>query len=52
MRQQVLEAGRPRLEDIVHEHTGAEVVSAHSDISTRSGEWLDVFVLDRELAQE
>jgi len=47
MRQQVLEAGRTVLESIVQKHTGAEVVSVHSDISTKSGEWLDVFVLDR-----
>ncbi len=47
MRQQVLEAGRSILESIVEEHTGAKVVSVHSDISTKSGEWLDVFVLDR-----
>jgi uncharacterized protein YbcI len=52
MRQQVLEAGRPVLEGIVQEHTGAEVVSVHSDISTKSGEWLDVFVLDRSLEEE
>jgi uncharacterized protein YbcI len=49
MRQQVLEAGRPKLEEIVEKHTGAEVISVHSDISTKSGEWLDVFVLDRTL---
>jgi uncharacterized protein YbcI len=47
MRQQVLEAGRSDLEAIVRKHTGAEVVSVHSDISTKSGEWMDVFVLDR-----
>lgn len=52
MRQQVLEAGRSLLEDIVEEHTGAKVVSVHSDISTKSGEWLDVFVLDRALEEE
>jgi len=46
MRQQVLEAGRPVLEDLVQRHTGAAVVSVHSDISTKSGEWMDVFVLD------
>src|SRR5947209_10244230 len=49
MRQQVLEAGRSILESIVQKHTGAEVISIHSDISTKSGEWLDVFVLDRAL---
>jgi uncharacterized protein YbcI len=47
MRQQVLEAGRSVLAGIVQKHTGAEVISVHSDISTKSGEWLDVFVLDR-----
>ena len=52
MRQQVLGAGRPVLEDIVQRHTGAEVVSVHSDISTKSGEWMDVFVLDRVLGGE
>jgi len=52
MRQQVLEAGRPNLEAIVRNHTGAEVVSVHSDISTKSGEWMDVFVLDRALEGE
>jgi uncharacterized protein YbcI len=38
MRQQVLEAGRSLLESIVQKHTGAEVVSVHSDISTKNGE--------------
>jgi uncharacterized protein YbcI len=52
MRQQVLEAGRPNLEDIVQRHTGAGVVSVHSDISTKSGEWMDVFVLDHALEGE
>jgi uncharacterized protein YbcI len=52
MRQQVLEAGRSVLESIVQKHTGAEVVSVHSDISTKSGEWLDIFVLDRSLQEE
>jgi uncharacterized protein YbcI len=51
MRQQVLEAGRSVLESIVQKHTGARVVSVHSDISTKSGEWLDVFVLDRTIEE-
>jgi len=49
MRQQVLEAGRSNLEEIVEKHTSVEVISVHSDISTKSGEWLDIFVLDRIL---
>ncbi|MGH3145031.1 MAG: DUF2294 domain-containing protein [Rubrobacter sp.] len=52
MRQQVLAAGRSVLEEIVERHTGAKVVSIHSDISTKSGEWLDVFVLDRLMEDE
>jgi uncharacterized protein YbcI len=52
MRQQVIEAGRSVLESVVRKHTGAEVVSVHSDISTKSGEWLDVFVLDRSVEEE
>jgi uncharacterized protein YbcI len=52
MRQQILEAGRPVLEAIIQKHTGAEVVSVHSDISTKSGEWMDVFVLARALEGE
>lgn len=51
MRQQVLEAGRNRLEDMVEKHTGTKVVSIHSDISTKSGEWVDVFVLDHPLGE-
>ena len=52
MRQQVLEAGRSDLEAIVKKHTGVEVVSVHSDISTKSGEWMDVFVLERMVEEE
>jgi uncharacterized protein YbcI len=52
MRQQVLEAGRSNLESTVQKHTGAKVISIHSDISTKSGEWLDVFVLDRIAEEE
>jgi uncharacterized protein YbcI len=52
MRQQVLEAGRSTLESTVQKHTGAKVISIHSDISTKSGEWLDVFVLDRIAEEE
>jgi uncharacterized protein YbcI len=52
MRQQVLEVGRSNLESTVQKHTGAKVISIHSDISTKSGEWLDVFVLDRIAEEE
>ena len=52
VRQQVLEAGRPVLESIVNKHSGAEVVPVHSDISTKSGEWMDVFALDHGLEED
>lgn len=46
MRQQVLGAGRSALEETIRKHAGAELLSIHSDISTRRDEWMDVFVLD------
>jgi uncharacterized protein YbcI len=52
MRQQILEVGRSVLEIIAQKHTGAEVISVHSDISTKSGEWLDDFVLKRSIEEE
>jgi uncharacterized protein YbcI len=52
MRQQVFEAGRSVLERIVQKRTGAEVICVHSDISTKSEEWLDVLVLDRNTEEE
>ena len=52
MRQQVLEAGRSVLERIVQKHSGAEVISVHSDISTKIGECLDVFVLESSVEEE
>ena len=52
MLQQSLESGRSDPEDIGQRHTGSEVVSVHSGISTKSGEWLDVFVHDRLLEEE
>lgn len=52
MRQQFLEAGREILEAIINRHTGSVVVSVHSDISTKSGEWVDIFVLDLPFGEE
>lgn len=46
MRQQILEAGRATLEEIIANRTGSEVVSVHSDISVRRDEWMVVLVLD------
>lgn len=49
LRQQLVEQGRSELEEIVWRITGAPVVSLHTDISTKSGERIIVFVLEREI---
>ena len=46
MRQQVLEVGRSPLERLVERHVGAKVLSVHTDIATKSGEWVEVVILD------
>ncbi|MBS4022634.1 MAG: DUF2294 domain-containing protein [Dethiobacter sp.] len=47
--QQLVEQGRPELEDIINRLTSARVISLHTDISTKTGERIFVFVLDREI---
>lgn len=49
LRQQLVEQGRAELEEIVARVTSAKVVSLHTDISTKTGERLFVFVMDREI---
>ena len=49
LRRQLVEQGRPFLEDIIKQVTSASVISMHTDISTKTGELLLVFVLDREI---
>lgn len=49
LRQQLVEQGRAELEAIVSGITGAKVISLHTDISTKTGERIFVFVLDREI---
>jgi uncharacterized protein YbcI len=51
MRQQVLETGRTSLEELVLRQVGTGVVSVHSDISTKSGELMVIFVLDRPFGE-
>ena len=38
-------------EKIVEEYTGCKVLSSHSDISTKTGERIEVFILDKDLEQ-
>lgn len=40
------------LQEIVARETGCAVVSSHSDISTRTGERIEIYVLDRNLDRE
>ena len=48
-RRRLIEELRPLLEEMVRTATGAEVVSLHSDVSTKTGEGLIIFVLNRKL---
>ncbi len=49
LRQQLVEQGRPQLEDIIFRITDSKVISLHTDISTKTGERIFVFMLNREL---
>ena len=49
MRAQLVESSRSILEDMVHQITSCKMVSLHTDISTRTGEGVFVFTLDRNL---
>ncbi len=46
-RQQLIEHGRPRLDAIIHDICGVRCVSLHTDISTKTGERIIVFTLER-----
>jgi uncharacterized protein YbcI len=47
--QQMHEIARRALEQIIECHTGCKVLSIHNDVSTKSGEQVGIFVLDRNL---
>ena len=42
---------RPGLEELIRKSTGADVITVHSDLCTRTGESVDIFVLDRKVRQ-
>ncbi len=52
VRIELLENGRPLLEDIVKDILKRKVKSMHTDISTMSGERLIIFTLDRAALDE
>jgi uncharacterized protein YbcI len=47
--QQMHEIARKDHEQIIEAHTGCRVTSIHSDVSTKSGEQIVIYVLDRNL---
>lgn len=49
MRQVLRESFAAELEELIAELTECTVVSSHSDISTKTGERVEVFVLDRQV---
>lgn len=49
MRRQLFETSRPLLAEIVYQITGAALVSMHTDMSSRTGERVVLFVVDRDL---
>ncbi len=51
VRAKLLESGREALGRMLKEVTGCEVVSMHSDLSTKTGERLIVFILSQNLEQ-
>ncbi|RMD91784.1 MAG: DUF2294 domain-containing protein [Calditrichaeota bacterium] len=52
IRLRLIENSRSLLEKIVEDATGAKVVTLHTDISTRTGERIFVFGLNKDLERE
>lgn len=48
LRSRMIESSRDTLYDLITRATGVGVVSMHTDLSTRTGERVFVFVLERE----
>ncbi len=52
MRMRLIESSRPLLLQIIEEKIRAKVMTVHTDISTRTGERVFIFGLDRNLESE
>jgi uncharacterized protein YbcI len=52
LRKELIEGARPILESIILENTGASVVSLHTDISTKTGERVIIFTLNKKIMIE
>lgn len=48
-RVELLEGARPLLENIISEITDCQMKSLHTDISTKSGERIIIFIIDQNL---
>ncbi|MBD3673843.1 MAG: DUF2294 domain-containing protein [Planctomycetaceae bacterium] len=48
VRQELIEKARPLLDKVIKDITGIEVVSLHTDISSKTGERIIVFTLQEE----
>ncbi|MCB0035210.1 MAG: DUF2294 domain-containing protein [Anaerolineales bacterium] len=51
-RRQLFESSRPQIEEIVLEITGANILTLHTDMSTRTGERIVVLITDMNLEQQ
>ncbi|OES46413.1 hypothetical protein BA724_14350 [Domibacillus iocasae] len=49
MRQVLREMYSAQFEEIVEKHTNCKVISSHSDMSTKTGEHIEIFIMDRNL---
>ena len=49
IRTRLIESSRTLLDKILKNETGCNVISMHTDISSRSGERIFVFVMDKDL---
>ncbi|MGD8192142.1 DUF2294 domain-containing protein [Brevibacillus ginsengisoli] len=52
MRQVLREMYSKEYEGIVEQMTGCKVLSSHSDISTKMGERIEVFIMDRDVERQ
>lgn len=52
VRMSLIEGARSILENLMMEITGCQVISLHTDISTKKGERIIVFILDKNLENQ
>lgn len=49
LRQELRESRQQEFKEIIENLTGCHIVSSHSDISTKTGERIEIFILDQDL---